>query len=97
MDKEARAREIQASIREVLNETWDPIGALMLGVMDEYDSYVGGVYRLLASGTSAPALSAHLQHIEQRLMGLPSTPEYVQARALTVERLLALNVQLESA
>jgi hypothetical protein len=96
MDRDARAREIQASIREVFNSTWDPIGVLPLGVADEYDSYVGGVYRLLASGTSAPALSAHLQQIEQRLMGLPSTPEYVRARAHTVEQLMALNVGLEA-
>ncbi len=48
--RKQRAREIQDSIRQVLLHDWDPIGvADEPAAQDEYDAYVGGVYRLLAS------------------------------------------------
>ncbi len=53
--KEERAREIQRSIAEVLLRNWDPIGVRNVPqAQDEYDAYVGGVYRLIASGATAP-------------------------------------------
>jgi len=49
--KDKRARGIQQQIREVLLRQWDPIH---VGdepqAHDEYDGYIGAVYRLLANG-----------------------------------------------
>lgn len=55
-----RAREIQESIRLVLLHDWDPIGVQNEpAAQDEYDSYVGGVYRLLASGATEQQVADH--------------------------------------
>jgi hypothetical protein len=46
-DDQRRAKAIQESIREILLRDWDPIGVNDVPeAQDEYDSYVGGVYRL---------------------------------------------------
>lgn len=69
--RETRAREIQAAIREILLREWDPIGVGDAPqAQDEYDGYVGGVYRLLAKGPSADEVANHLAHIERESMGL---------------------------
>lgn len=68
-----RAREIQQSIRQVLLHEWDPIGVAGIPeAQDEYDSYVGGVYRLLALGASDEQIAEHLWEIETVTMGLPA-------------------------
>ena len=54
--RERRAREIQEAIREVLYQEWDPLALRGLAPRDEYDSYIGGVYRILASSRSEEAL-----------------------------------------
>ena len=72
---------------------WDPIGVKDIPeAADEYDSYVGGVYRLIASGSTAQGLAEHLARIELTRMGTgPIDP----ARLIPVaERLLALDVSL---
>ena len=49
--RDKRAREVQNAIREVLIREWDPIHIQDVPeAQDEYDGYVGGVYRLLAGG-----------------------------------------------
>jgi len=69
--RERRAQEIQDAIRAVLLREWDPIGVRDVPeAQDEYDGYVGGVYRLLASGAAAPELAEHLARIERDSMGL---------------------------
>ena len=61
---------IQQQIAAVLHDDWDPIGIRdEPACRDEYDEYVGGVYRLLASGASAAEVQRHLQGIERELMG----------------------------
>lgn len=40
---------------------------------DEYDSYIGGVYRLLASGASPQKVAEHLCTIARESMGFEST------------------------
>jgi hypothetical protein len=66
-----RGKEIQAAIAKVLLQDWDPIGVQNVPqAQDEYDGYVGGVYRLLASGASANEVAAHLSSIESEGMGL---------------------------
>lgn len=70
-NEQQRARAIQESIREILWRDWDPIGVNDVPeASDEYDSYVGGVYRLLASRCSAEELIDHLFVIETQTMGL---------------------------
>jgi hypothetical protein len=69
--RDERAREIQADIARILLEDWDPIGVHDVPeAQDEYDSYVGGVYRLLATGATPEELAAHLLSIENDSMGL---------------------------
>jgi hypothetical protein len=46
--KKERAREIMNQIHDVLWNVWDPIGTNNYGPDDEYDSYIGGIYRILA-------------------------------------------------
>lgn len=63
---------IQESIRQVLLQDWDPIGINDIAeAQDEYDSYVGGVYRLLTSGGTEDAIIDHLYRIAADNMGLP--------------------------
>ena len=71
MSDRERAREIQASIARLLMEEWDPIGVRDAPeATGEYDAYVGGVYRLLASGASTESIAEHLAAIERDHMGL---------------------------
>ena len=69
--RERRAQDIQSAIRVVLLRDWDPIGVRDAPEgQDEYDGYVGGVYRLLASGVTVADLAEHLARIERDSMGL---------------------------
>jgi len=95
--RERRAREIQSQIAAILLHDWDPIGvADEPQARDEYDSYVGGVYRLLASGGSLADIEAHLRDIEIHMMGYDETTREADvARATAARRLAALDVRLE--
>src|SRR6266481_5881304 len=91
-DRERRPREIQEAIRHVLLHEWDPLGVSQCPeTQDEYDSYVGGVYRLLASGASVAEIDQHLRHIEVREMGLYGATD----RSAAATKLVALNVRLQ--
>ncbi len=69
--KRRRAREIQVSIRDALIRHWDPIGvADTPEALDEYDSYIGPVYRLLTSGASDAELIEYLYKTETDSIGL---------------------------
>ena len=69
--KDKRAAEIQQAIRQALMDHWDPIGVSDIPeAQDEYDSYVGPVYRLLASGASDRMLTDYLYKTETETMGL---------------------------
>ncbi|MGD9905252.1 MAG: hypothetical protein AB7U83_17430 [Vicinamibacterales bacterium] len=90
--RETRARAIQAAIRDVLLNHWDPIGvAGDPAAQDEYDAYVGGVYRVLASGAGAVEVAEHLAGVEQEFMGLATSPSALLAVA---QRLCAIDVTL---
>jgi hypothetical protein len=72
--KQERAGEIQRSIAEVLRRNWDPIGIRdMPDSSDEYDAYVGGVYRLLVSGASVRELAEHLAAVDTEALGFADT------------------------
>jgi hypothetical protein len=60
-ERTRRARLIQHEIAETLRRNWGPIGIKDVSEdQDEYDAYVGGVYRLLESGATVKDLAAHL-------------------------------------
>ena len=63
-------------------EQWDPIGVNDTPeAADEYDIYIGGIYRLLEQGASKDEFFAHLRDIEIGRMelideaGAPLVPE----------------------
>lgn len=68
-------------ISRILWEDWAPIGC---GVPpDEYDSYVCGVYRVLASGASQETLVEHLRRVERSSIGGCSGGVHEAARKLS--------------
>ncbi len=76
MDQKTRARirQIEGAIREILVRRWDPLGVGQEpAAPDEYDGYIGGVYRLIASGASADEIAEHLADIERSQMGFERT------------------------
>jgi hypothetical protein len=69
-------RIIQMEIRRVLLEVWDPIGIKdEPNARDEYDSYSGGILKLLKSGASDDEISRHLHRIVTKDMGLNAPVE----------------------
>lgn len=67
-----RARELQQALGKVLLQYWDPLSVKSEeGLEDEYNAYVGPVYRLLASGASDQAISQHLAQVEATSLGYP--------------------------
>jgi hypothetical protein len=92
-EEQRRARSIQESIRDILLRDWDPIGINDVPeAQDEYDSYVGGVYRLLASHCSADEMVDHLAKIESQAMELGNANREHLTRV--ANQLLALDVSL---
>jgi hypothetical protein len=89
-----RARHIQDSIGKVLLEDWDPIGTHGCGPNDEYDSYVGGIYRLLCSNPNEAQVVEHLLRIETDLMGLESSPQRRAQLAPIAQKLLSMDIKL---
>lgn len=88
-----RARQIQTDIAEVLLRDWDPIGvAGAPEAQDEYDGYVGGVYRLLASGATAEAIANYLARLQTENMGLNTSAQKLLSVAA---KLLALDISLK--
>ena len=91
--RDKRAREIQKAIRQVLLHDWDPIGVSDVAqAQDEYDSYVGGIYRLLASGAAPLGLAEHLAGIENGLMGIKGSPDLLMPIA---QKLSQIDVRLD--
>jgi hypothetical protein len=92
-DRKQRAREIQESIRQVLLRDWDPIGVSDIPeAQDEYDVYVGGVYRLLASEASEDEIIEHLFKVESDTMGMPAADR--EGLRGVARKLIELNVSL---
>lgn len=91
--RKRRAREIQDQIHEILLRDWDPIGvADVPECQDEYDAYVGGVYRLLSEGASSEDVAMQLRHVETVWLGIVAG---TQEHLLEVARnLCALDVRM---
>jgi len=91
-ERRAHADRITDAIRDVLVREWDPIGVMSEPdwPRDEYDSYIGGLYRLLAGGESAEAIAQHLCAIEELAMDLGRVP--VSLRLPVALKLKAIDV-----
>ena len=71
MTDKQRIRAAQAEIRRVLLKVWDPIGVRDEPLAkDEYDSYIGRIYHLLAEGAPEEKLADYLHWVEIDQMGL---------------------------
>jgi hypothetical protein len=72
-----KADDIAQAIRQILIRDWDPIGVKddPEWPRDEYDSYIGEIYRFLSRGESAEFIARHLCFIEEKLMGFGRVPE----------------------
>ena len=93
--REGQAQGIQSAIRDVLLRDWDPIGVRDVPeAQDEYDGYVGGVYRLLTAGATVPELAEHLAGIQHDSMGLSSRKDALIAVA---SRLKQIDITLRPA
>jgi len=86
-----RWKETAREIRRVLLEEWDPIEVRDEPLaQEEYDRYIGRIYRLLAENASDDELAAYLLEIETDWMGL--TGEDDGRRVRTVKALRALQM-----
>ena len=90
--KKDLAKEIEESIRRILFDVWDPVGVNDIAPLDEYDSYIGGVYRLLASGATQETVAAHLKQLEIDYMELAANPA---RRNIVASKLLRLDISIE--
>jgi hypothetical protein len=72
-----QSRENRAVVRQVLMESWDPIGVRDFpGAQDEYDGYVGKVYVMLMDDrASSQAIAAYLHDIAINYIGITPGPE----------------------
>lgn len=86
-----RGRLVMQAIRDVLMQHWDPIGVSGIPeAPDEYDRYIGPVYRILAGTRSEEELVEFLFRSETRTMGL--IPPSREALCEVARRLLRLEV-----
>ena len=71
-DEKQAAPDLHEAIRQVLMQEWDPIGIKDTPEChDEYNAYIGGIYRLLARGATEQQIVEHLDRIESQQMLLP--------------------------
>ena len=90
-----RAAEIQDSIRQILYHDWSQIGFVGLLPKDEFDSYIGSVYRILASSRSEQELVEYLARAGDDIVGTAYTSSNHDGRLRPVARkLLELDVKL---
>ena len=90
--KARRAAEIQAAIRHILYQEWDPIGVAGHAPKDEYDAYIGGIYHILADTPTEEALVAYLFRTETEQMGI-AAPSLESLRRIA-QQLLEIDIRL---
>jgi hypothetical protein len=65
------ARECKAILKEILLHDWDPIGISEFPeASDEYDSYLGLIFKSIHEGVTEQNLANQLSEIETNQMGL---------------------------
>ncbi len=95
-DPDQRGRDVQEMIRKVALEDWDPIGIKnTVECRDEYDAYIGGIYRLLVRGATEDQIIEHLDRIESQQMSWPR-PDKNTLRPVA-KKLMNLNIRLRKA
>jgi hypothetical protein len=88
-----RGREVMQTIRTALMQHWDPIGVADIPeAADEYDSYIGSVYRILAGTRSEEELVEFLHRTETETMGLNPRPR--ESLREVAQQLLSLDVRV---
>jgi hypothetical protein len=92
--RKSDVRRIQMSIREILVSKWNPIGLAEDLPEDEYDAYIGLVYRALANGCSTAQLAEHPSEIEREYFGGEMTTE--NSRRAVAEALLQLDINVST-
>jgi hypothetical protein len=90
-DRNKKALEIQETIRQIFLNDWDPIGINGFGPSDEYDSYIGSIYRLLVSGASEYQIIERLYQHQTVDMGMNADREKLKPVA---EKLKRVNTDL---
>lgn len=90
-DRKVRIKEIENEIRDILFDEWDPIGINDSGPRDEYDNYIGRVYRFLNEGKDVEFLAKHLLNLEVGSMHCTTTEAH---RKMVARRLLDIDVTL---
>jgi hypothetical protein len=66
-----RARLYHEAIQQVLLKEWDPIGVSEIKeAQDEYDAYVGSIYKMLIARKSRAEIFDYLWWLETEYMGL---------------------------
>jgi hypothetical protein len=89
-----RARRYHQAIKRALLKEWDPIGVGDIPeAHDEYDSYVGTIYKLLISNQSKQEIADYLCWLETEHMGLSGDR---QAAEKFAERLSRLPQELDA-
>lgn len=73
------SHELSSKIRALLLAEWDPIEVRDVpAAQDEYESYIGGVARLIDAGNSALEIADYLLNAEVKDMGLTGDRERAQ-------------------
>jgi hypothetical protein len=95
--REHWVQQITEVIRQVLVAGWDPIGVMddPEWPRDEYDSYIGQIYAMLARDESAESIARHLCFIEEKIMGLGDVR--ASTRLSVAAKLKAIDVRLPDA
>lgn len=86
-----KAKKIQESIRRILFDDWDPLGLNGIAPGDEYDSFIGSIYHLLAQDASEREIIDRLYQHETKDMGLTGNRERLEPIA---QKLKSLKVGL---
>jgi hypothetical protein len=82
-------KQIHDAIHTILITEWDPIGVnTHPEARNEYDSYIGKIYRLLMGGADKVKMSDHLRRLEQDSMGSSGRDD--ERRDRVAEMLLTL-------
>lgn len=91
---EGRAKRYHEAIRKAFLTEWDPIGVREIReAQDEYDGYVGSVYKLLIQRSPVSKIFDYLWWLETEQMGLAGDRPTTQRFA---ERLARLPDEIES-
>jgi hypothetical protein len=93
--KEKHTRNVVKQIHDVLWYDWDPIGINDSGPDNEYDYYIGGIYRILSGNPTESELMEYLYKIVTDTMGLSSHNKELQRPI--AKKLMAIDVTMKEA